>query len=162
MRKAIAILAVVALLVAATYAVAATARQTSSKPGVRAAPAKKTGYICPVMGGKVKNTKTAPKSVYKGKTYYFCCQACKPKFDKNPGKYVKPVVTKTKPAPAAKPALAAEQTTVLCPVMGGKVANLKNAPKSVYKGKTYYFCCPGCKPMFDKDPEKYIKAAPKS
>ena len=28
--------------------------------------------------------------------------------------------------------------------------------KSVYKGKTYYFCCPGCKPQFDKNPEKYI------
>jgi YHS domain-containing protein len=26
---------------------------------------------------------------------------------------------------------------------------------SVYKGKTYYFCAPGCKHMFDKDPEKY-------
>ena len=30
-------------------------------------------------------------------------------------------------------------------------------PKSVYKEKTYYFCCPGCKPQFDKDPEKYLK-----
>ena len=28
-----------------------------------------------------------------------------------------------------------------------------------YKGKTYYFCCSGCKPMFDKNPQKYIKTA---
>ncbi len=27
---------------------------------------------------------------------------------------------------------------------------------SVYKGKTYYFCAPGCKRTFDKDPEKYV------
>ena len=27
---------------------------------------------------------------------------------------------------------------------------------SVYKGKTYYFCAPGCKASFDKDPEKYL------
>ncbi|MGB4236254.1 MAG: YHS domain-containing protein [Methanoregulaceae archaeon] len=26
---------------------------------------------------------------------------------------------------------------------------------SVYKGKTYYFCAPGCKKKFDNDPEKY-------
>jgi YHS domain-containing protein len=28
--------------------------------------------------------------------------------------------------------------------------------KTTYKGKTYYFCAPGCKYMFEEDPEKYI------
>ena len=28
--------------------------------------------------------------------------------------------------------------------------------KSEYDGKTYYFCAPGCKSSFDKDPEKYL------
>lgn len=28
--------------------------------------------------------------------------------------------------------------------------------KSTYKGKTYYFCAPGCKKTFDENPEKYI------
>ena len=27
---------------------------------------------------------------------------------------------------------------------------------SNYQGKTYYFCAPGCKGSFDKDPEKYL------
>jgi YHS domain-containing protein len=27
--------------------------------------------------------------------------------------------------------------------------------KSVYMGKTYYFCAPGCKKKFDTDPAKY-------
>ncbi len=27
---------------------------------------------------------------------------------------------------------------------------------SEYKGRTYYFCAPGCKASFDKDPEKYL------
>ncbi len=31
--------------------------------------------------------------------------------------------------------------------------------KSVYQGKTYYFCSPGCKRDFDRDPQKYIKSA---
>jgi xanthine dehydrogenase accessory factor len=26
-----------------------------------------------------------------------------------------------------------------------------------YKGATYYFCAPGCRTAFEKDPEKYIK-----
>jgi YHS domain-containing protein len=29
---------------------------------------------------------------------------------------------------------------------------------SAYKGKTYYFCSPGCKAAFDREPEKYLKA----
>jgi len=34
------------------------------------------------------NEKTARfKSEYKGKTYYFCSQACKAAFDKNPARY---------------------------------------------------------------------------
>jgi len=27
---------------------------------------------------------------------------------------------------------------------------------TVYKGKTYYFCAPGCKRRFDESPEKYV------
>jgi YHS domain-containing protein len=30
---------------------------------------------------------------------------------------------------------------------------------SEYKGKTYYFCAPGCKASFDKEPEKYLGEA---
>jgi YHS domain-containing protein len=30
--------------------------------------------------------------------------------------------------------------------------------KTVYKGKTYYFCAPGCKKSFEEDPELYINA----
>lgn len=29
---------------------------------------------------------------------------------------------------------------------------------SVYQGRTYYFCAPGCKRRFDSDPEKWSKA----
>jgi YHS domain-containing protein len=28
--------------------------------------------------------------------------------------------------------------------------------KSEYKGKTYYFCAPGCKKAFEGNPEKYL------
>jgi Cu+-exporting ATPase len=33
------------------------------------------------------------------------------------------------------------------------------AGKSDYKGQTYYFCSPGCKKAFDKEPEKYLSKA---
>jgi len=28
--------------------------------------------------------------------------------------------------------------------------------KTEYNGKTYYFCAPGCKRSFEKEPEKYL------
>jgi Cu+-exporting ATPase len=31
--------------------------------------------------------------------------------------------------------------------------------KAEYKGRTYYFCAPGCKVAFERDPEKYLMAA---
>jgi len=31
------------------------------------------------------------------------------------------------------------------------------AAQAEYKGKTYYFCAPGCKASFEKDPEKYLQ-----
>lgn len=42
----------------------------------------------PVCGMKVKKSRAAAKSEYKGKTYYFCAVACKEKFDKEPEKYL--------------------------------------------------------------------------
>lgn len=59
---------------------------------------------------------------------------------------------------SAKPAAKAAKKEV-CAVMGDKFDVNAKTLKSTYKGKTYYFCCPGCKPTFDKNPEKYAKAA---
>ncbi len=28
--------------------------------------------------------------------------------------------------------------------------------KTEYQGKIYYFCAPGCKKAFEKEPEKYL------
>lgn len=33
--------------------------------------------------------------------------------------------------------------------------------KTIYQGKTYYFCASGCKISFEEDPEKYIGASSK-
>ena len=54
----------------------------------------------------------------------------------------------------------AESAALVCPVTGDKIASIKDAVgQSTFKGKTYYFCCDGCKPRFDKDPAKYVRNA---
>ena len=44
-----------------------------------------------------------------------------------------------------------------CPVSGKEFTKSDTTPKYEYEGKTYYFCCAGCKEKFEKDPEKYIE-----
>ena len=55
-------------------------------------------------------------------------------------------------------------SSVRDPVCGMEVDE-KNPPggSTEYKGKKYYFCTPGCKQRFEKEPEKYAeKEKPKS
>ena len=64
------------------------------------------------------------------------------------------------PASKVKAAKKTAHVALSCPVTGEKIASIKDAAgSSVYKGKTYYFCCSSCKPTFDKDPQKYVKTA---
>lgn len=42
------------------------------------------------------------------------------------------------------------------PVCGMSVDEKTATIKADYNGKTYYFCAPGCKTAFLKEPEKYL------
>jgi YHS domain-containing protein/putative intracellular protease/amidase len=127
-------------------------------PGSNAAYAeapKFSGSACPVCGMEA-DPATALKSVYKGKTYYFCGMVeHKAVFDAAPEKYVnsgsnststETSQTETKPETA--------KVKASCPVCG-MATDPAIAEKSVYKGVTYYFCQMGHKGTFDADPEKY-------
>jgi len=43
------------------------------------------------------------------------------------------------------------------PVCGMQVDPKKPGATSQYQGQTIYFCSPGCKADFDKNPEKYMQ-----
>ncbi len=42
------------------------------------------------------------------------------------------------------------------PVCGMDIDERIAPAKSEYQGQTYYFCTPGCKREFDKNPEKFV------
>jgi YHS domain-containing protein len=50
------------------------------------APKGKPQTICPVMGGEIDKSVYAD---YEGKRVYFCCDACRKDFQKNPAMYIK-------------------------------------------------------------------------
>jgi YHS domain-containing protein len=43
------------------------------------------------------------------------------------------------------------------PVCGMEVDEAAARFKTEYKGRTYYFCAPGCKKLFERDPQAYLK-----
>jgi YHS domain-containing protein len=55
----------------------------------------------------------------------------------------------------SKAEMSTEQTT--CPVSGKPI---DKRYWTMYQGKKVYFCCPMCKPIFDKDPQKYVDKLP--
>ncbi|HET9224802.1 MAG TPA: YHS domain-containing protein [Roseiflexaceae bacterium] len=42
------------------------------------------------------------------------------------------------------------------PVCGMEVDEQQAAATAEYEGTIYYFCAPGCKRAFEKEPEKYL------
>ncbi len=46
------------------------------------------------------------------------------------------------------------------PVCGMQVDENTAQYKTEYNGKTYYFCAPGCKKVFESEPGKYLKSGP--
>src|SRR5688572_11301916 len=97
-----------ATIAVSLFASAAAFAGPATKPAPKASPVAKKDtakQYCAVTGETLGSMgATGGSSVYKGKKYLFCCQGCKPQFDKNPEKYVKTAKTAIPVAPAAKPA----------------------------------------------------------
>lgn len=59
------------------------------------------------------------------------------------------------------PAKAKTPEKIACAVMQSMKVDVKTATKKKmftdYKGRRYFFCCPGCPPQFKKNPDKYSK-----
>jgi Cu+-exporting ATPase len=56
--------------------------------------------------------------------------------------------------------IAAMTEPAIDPVCGMKVDPARAAAHTEYKGKSYYFCCPGCLKKFEADPDRYLAPKP--
>jgi YHS domain-containing protein len=136
-------------------------------------------------------SKATAKYTVGGKTYYTCCPGCKTKFDKSDDaartKMAKVTDLRTekvvlekkleqvnkelsemegkpavKPVAVAAPAPAAANI-VYCAVTDEEIGTPDKAAGGTMtvNGKTYYLCCPGCKPKFESAPAKFAAIADK-
>jgi len=97
----------------------------------------------PICGMQVDPARATGRAEHEGRTYYFCSTFCLDKFQQEPAKYATP--------PSAKKA-----TDPVCQM---QVDPASAAARYDYNGRTYYFCCNGCRQKFQADPERYLKPA---
>lgn len=108
-------------------------------------------FTCPVM---LNEAVVGPNTKYTdldSTRYYYCCPGCKSKFEKDPDKYLSKLIL-----PGNVVEVKGSDKYFSCPVTGETAKIEKDTNFSDYNGKRYYFCCEGCKPKFDADPEKNI------
>ncbi len=95
--------------------------------------------VCPISGKPIDKDVHVERD---GRTVYFCCAACKPKYEAAPKKY--------------EGKLEASYTyQTRCPVTGEKID--PTAFVDLPTGQRVYFCCPSCEKKLLAAPEKYEK-----
>jgi Cu+-exporting ATPase len=122
----------------------------------------------PVCGMTVDETSAAGKSVFDGRTFYFCSAHCLRAFEANPQPFV---TLKGGPtgemrsagtghampdAPAAVKAIKPSKAMAKDPICG-MVVDKVTALKSERGGRAYYFCSVGCQRTFES-PEAELKS----
>lgn len=166
-----------------------TAQTKPNQPTTKQTANNKQQVRCPVSGKVLTDLKKAPRLTYQGKTYYFCCNNCRAKFQKEPQKYIKAAANTNANKPATKtdtksgccdsdctsskegkqesscctgkqPAqTAAAPSDKLICPVSGEELKPETAVRLVYNGKVYYVGCESCKATFLKDPATYAKKA---
>src|SRR4030043_1467353 len=118
----------------------------------------------PVCGMAVDEKRAAATSEYKGKTYYFCAQSCKEKFDQNPEAFTKTQDKKRRVHPPSpdkgkgEQSLAGQGSAAMAkdPICGMVIPKDRSIKREV-GGRTYYFCSESCVKAFES-PEAELRS----
>jgi xanthine dehydrogenase accessory factor len=99
--------------------------------------------VDPICGMTVAALPSTPHVEHDGETVYFCCTACKVKYESESRGAAGSAAPS--PAPSTTPATAVD------PVCGMTVLAVPDTPHLEHHGETVYFCCDGCKTRFEKE-----------
>ncbi|UCI07677.1 heavy metal translocating P-type ATPase [Mesorhizobium sp. B1-1-8] len=92
----------------------------------------------PVCGMTVDPAAGKPTAEHAGRTFHFCSERCRAKFQAEPDKYL----------------------TATDPVCGMKVDRASAKHFIRHEGQGFYFCSESCKGKFEAEPEKYLSGRP--
>lgn len=109
---------------------------------------------CPVMGGAINPGLSAEID---GKTVYFCCKMCEPKYKANPSKYP---VEGPQEAGLLAHGETAKDDLLLCPVCaekGGGIHKRSEVKMTEIDGFRYAMCGQSCVDKFKEGKSKYLR-----
>jgi len=116
----------------------------------------------PVCGMSVNPATARFRHAIGNHTSYFCSAGCQAKFSAEPAKYLEPEPSAPPPlvtiGATAKtlPVAASAGDLERDPVCGMQVNRSTAKHTFEYAGKSYFFCCAGCRTKFAGDPERYL------
>ena len=84
----------------------------------------------------------------------FCCAGCIKAFEQDPAKYTAKIAEARAKQAAGTPRPYPLDT---CIVSGARLGSMGEPVTRVYKGQEVKFCCAGCMPAFEKNPDKYME-----
>ncbi|RUU06611.1 heavy metal translocating P-type ATPase, partial [Mesorhizobium sp. USDA-HM6] len=103
-----------------------------------AAPAAEAVIRDPVCGMTVDPAAGKPTAEHAGRTFHFCSERCRTKFEAEPDKYL----------------------TATDPVCGMNVDRASAKHFVRHEGQGFYFCSESCKGKFEAEPAKYLAGRP--
>ncbi|OBQ77265.1 heavy metal translocating P-type ATPase [Mesorhizobium sp. WSM3873] len=106
--------------------------------GKNARPAAEAVIRDPVCGMAVDTAAGKPAAEHGGRTFHFCSERCRTKFQAEPDKYL----------------------TATDPVCGMNVDRASARHFARYEGQGFYFCSAGCKAKFETEPANYLTGRP--
>jgi P-type Cu+ transporter len=104
-----------------------------------AAPAPAAVVRDPVCGMTVDPEAGKPRATHADRTFHFCCDGCRTKFEAAPSEY-----------------LTAED-----PVCGMTVDRASARHLAKHEGRRFYFCSGGCRAKFEAEPDRYLGDRPR-
>ena len=122
------------------------------------------GYaLDPVCGMQVETAHAPARAEHEGQAMYFCSDRCHDRFVANPKRFsggARPMeVEPQRFDPAARGFQPIQVLPAAIDPVCGMSADPATAPAHTHDGKTYYFCCEGCRSSFAADPLSYLTAA---
>ncbi|HXY53487.1 MAG TPA: efflux RND transporter periplasmic adaptor subunit [Nitrospirota bacterium] len=146
------------IVVSGNFLIDSESRMRSAAEGIRGVAQKDP--VCGMDVDEVDARAAGRVSDYDGRKYFFCSDACKRQFDKDPGHVLKksPAMGRPGTITAMKTSPALDAGVQQDPVCGMKVERDQAEAAgrtSAYRGKNYYFCSDACKEKFAKDPGRY-------
>ena len=112
------------------------------------------GYaIDPVCAMQVRTSDAPATSVHSGRTYYFCSDHCRERFDADPDSFSRGSLSATTDVDQM---VASDATSAVDPVCGMSVDPASAAAHRVHDGMDVWFCNTGCAERFDADPTRYL------